>query len=415
MIKYQKATKIINKISLNLSEEKIDTLDSLNRVSSKNILSPSKNPLSNNTAFDGFGLLSRETKGLSKKKIKKFKILKSLAAGDNPKIKNYKKNSTIEVMTGTVIPKPFDTIIPVEKVKYFPSKHKPTHIIVDHEIKKFSFIRFAGEDFDNKDMVIKKGELIQPKHIMAMTTLGIKDLYVKKKPKIIFFGTGNEIVDYKKKKIFNWEVRNSNNHYFMSFGKSLHYKIINGGVIKDSQKNKLKEKLKKSLSSDIDVFVTSGAISAGKFDFIPELIKKLGFKTYFKGVSIKPGRPIMLSKFKKKNKLFFGLPGNPISCAAGFRFFIYPLLRNSLGMSKEEKFKARLINQYSKRKDFTHFARCIINVNSRGIAQLRVLEEQQSHRIKSFAKANCWGIFPNGKDQFKPGNIIEWVPLIPSS
>ena len=90
MIKYQKATKIINKISLNLSEEKIDTLDSLNRVSSKNILSPSKNPLSNNTAFDGFGLLSRETKGLSKKKIKKFKILKSLAAGDNPKIKNYK-------------------------------------------------------------------------------------------------------------------------------------------------------------------------------------------------------------------------------------------------------------------------------------------------------------------------------------
>jgi len=44
-----------------------------------------------------------------------------------------------------------------------------------------------------------------------------------------------------------------------------------------------------------------------------------------------------------------------------------------------------------------------------------VLQEQQSHRIKSFSKANCWGIFPNGKDQFKPGDIIEWVPLIPSS
>ena len=123
----------------------------------------------------------------------------------------------------------------------------------------------------------------------------------------------------------------------------------------------------------------------------------------------------MMSKFKKKNKLFFGLPGNPISCSAGFRFFIYPLLRNSLGMAKEEKFKAKLINQYSKRKDFTHFARCLIDINSKGIAELRVLQEQQSHMIKSFAKANCWGIFPNGKDQFKPGDIIEWVPLIPSS
>jgi len=415
MIKYQKAIKIINKISFSLNDEKISTLNSLNRVCSKNVLSSTKNPLSNNTAFDGFALLAKETKGLSKKKCKKFKILKSLAAGDNPKIKNYQKNSSIEVMTGAIIPKPYDTIIPVEKVKYFPSKKKPTHIVVDHEVKKFSFIRFAGEDFNLREIIIKKGELIQPKHIMALTTLGVKNLYVKKKPKIIFFGTGKEIVDYKKKSISNWEVRNSNNYYFMSFGKSLHYEILNGGIIKDNQKKKLKEKLKKYLSSDIDIFATSGAISAGKFDFIPELIKKIGFKTYFKGVTIKPGRPIMLSKSRKKNKLFFGLPGNPISCAAGFRFFIYPLLRKGLGMEKEEKFRAKIINQYLKRKDFTHFARCLVNVNARGTVELRVLQEQQSHRIKSFAKANCWGIFPSGKDQFKPGDIIEWVPLIPSS
>jgi len=415
MIKYQKAIRIINKIHLNLPDEKISTLDSLNRICAKNILSKAKNPLSNNTAFDGFALLAKETRGLSRKKIKKFKILKSIGAGDNPKIMNYKKNSSIEIMTGAIIPRPFNTIIPVEKVKYYPSKKKPTHIVLDHEIKKFSFIRFAGEDFDLKDVVIKKGELIQPKHIMALTTLGIKNLYVKKKPKIIFFGTGNEIVDYKKKHISNWQVRNSNNYYFMSFGKSLHYQMVDGGVIKDNQQKKLKEKLQKSLSSDIDIFATSGAISAGKFDFIPELIKKLGFKTYFKGVSIKPGRPIMLSKFRKKEKLFFGLPGNPISCAAGFRFFIYPLLRNNLGMVKEKKFKAKLINKYSKRKDFTHFARCLINVNSKGLTELRVLQEQQSHRIKSFIKANCWGIFPSGKAQFKSGDIIEWVPLIPGS
>ena len=415
MIKYQEAIKIINKVYLNLPDEKIATLDSLNRVCAKNILSPTKNPLSNNTAFDGFAVLARETKGLSKKKIKKFKILKSIGAGDNPKIKNYQKNSSVEIMTGAIVPKPYDSIIPVEKVKYFPSKKKPTHILIDHEIKKFSFIRFAGEDFNVKDVVIKKGELIQPKHIMALTTLGVNNLYVKKKPKIIFFGTGSEIVDYKKKSIYNWEVRNSNNHYFMSFGKSLHYQIIDGGVIKDNQQRKLKEKIKRSLKSDIDIFATSGAISAGKFDFIPELIKKLGFKAYFKGVSIKPGRPIMLSKFKKKEKLFFGLPGNPISCAAGFRFFIYPLLRNSLGMLEEKKFKAKLVNKYSKRKDFTHFARCLINVNSKGLTELRVLSEQQSHRIKSFAKANCWGIFPSGKGQFKSGDIIEWYPLIPSS
>jgi len=415
MINYQKAIKIINKVYLNLPHEKISISDSLNRVCAKNILSASTNPLANNTAFDGFAILAKETKGLSKKKVKKFKILKTIGAGDNPKINNYLKNSSVEIMTGGIVPKPFDSIIPVEKIKYYPSEKKPTHIFVDSEVKKFSFIRFAGEDYNLKDVVVKKGELIQPKHIMALTTLGIRYLYVKKKPKIIFFGTGNEIVDYKKKNISNWEVRNSNNHYFTASGKSLHYDIIDGGVIKDKEQKKLKEKLKKTLKSDIDIFVTTGAISVGKFDFIPELINKLGFKTYFKGVSIKPGRPIMLYKFEKKKKLFFGLPGNPISCAAGFRFFIYPLIRNSLGMVKEKKFKAKLINKYFKRKTFTHFARCLINVNNKGLTELKVLQEQQSHRVKSFVKANCWGIFPGGKEQFKSGDIVDWVPLIPSS
>jgi len=305
MISYQKAIKIINKVYLNLPNEKISISDSLNRVCAKNILSPSTNPLANNTAFDGFAVLAKETKGLSNKKVKKFKILKTIGAGDDPKINNYLKNSSVEIMTGGLVPKPFDSIIPVEKIKYYPSKRKPTHIFVDSEVKKFSFIRFAGEDYNLKDVVVKKGELIQPKHIMALTTLGIRYLYVKKKPKIIFFGTGDEIVDYKKKNISNWQVRNSNNHYITSFGKSLHYQIIDGGVIKDNEQSKLKEKLKKSLKSDIDIFVTSGAISAGKFDFIPELIKELSFKTYFKGVSIKPGRPIMLSQIQEKRKIIF--------------------------------------------------------------------------------------------------------------
>ena len=171
MIKYKEAIKIINKVSLNLPDEKISTLDSLYRVCAKNILSPTKNPLSNNTAFDGFAILAKETKGLSTKRVKKFKILKSIGAGDNPKITNYQKNSSVEIMTGAIVPKPFDSIVPVEKVKYFPFKKKPTHIIVNQEIKKFSFIRFAGEDFNLKDIVIKNVKLIQPKHIMALTTL----------------------------------------------------------------------------------------------------------------------------------------------------------------------------------------------------------------------------------------------------
>ena len=414
MITYPEAISLIDKISLKLPNEKISILNSVNRVCAEDVLSPLTNPSSNNTSFDGFAVIAKETEGLSSQKTKKFKILRTIAAGDEPKIDNYEKNSAVEVMTGGLVPKPFDSIIAVEKAKYFPTKEKPTHIIVDEEVKQFSYIRFAGEDYNLKDVVIKKGELIQPKHIMALTTLGIKDVQVKKQPQIIFFGTGSEIADYKDTKVPSWKVRNSNNHYFTSFGKSLYFQIIDGGIIKDDEPEKLKKALDDALNSDIDIFVTSGAISAGKFDFIPKLIKDCGFETHFKGVAIKPGRPIMLSKLKQKEKLFFGLPGNPISCAAGFRFFVYPLIRNSLGMSREKKFKARLVNEYSKDENFTHFARCLMTISNQGSCELEVLQGQQSHRIKSFVEANCWGIFEEGKEKFKSGDFVKWMYLNPN-
>ena len=415
MITYQEAISLIDKVSLKLPNEKISILNSVSRICTEDVLSPSTNPSSNNSAFDGFAVIAKETEGLSSQKTKRFKILRTIAAGDEPKIDNYEKNSAVEVMTGGLVPKPFDSIIAVEKAKYFPTKEKPTHIIVNEEVKQFSYIRFAGEDYNLKDVVIKKGELIQPKHIMAFTTLGIKDVLVKKQPKIIFFDTGSEIADYKDTKVSSWKVRNSNNHYFTSFGKSLYFKIIDGGIIKDNESDKLKQALNEALNSDTDIFVTSGAISAGKFDFIPKLVKEFGFKTHFKGVAIKPGRPIMLSKFTQKEKLFFGLPGNPISCAAGFRFFIYPLIRNSLGMPKEKKFKAKLINEYSKQEKFTHFVRSLMTINDQGLIELEVLQGQQSNRIKSFVQANCWGIFSEDKEKFKSGDFIDWMPLIPSS
>jgi len=413
MISYKKAINLIKKNSITLPSKKISIEKALYKVCAKNILSPSKYPSFNNSAFDGFALSSRETKGLNSKKTKKFRILKTIAAGDNPKINTYKKNSTVEIMTGALLPEQFDTILPVEKVKYFPSKKNPKYIILDKKLKKFEYVRFGGEDYKPGNIVLKKGDQVQANHLIALAALGIKEILVKKVPKIIFFGTGNEIIDFRKKNIPLWKVRNSNNLYFSAFGKDLNLEIVDGGVIKDNEPYKLKKALQKTMRSDIDLFVTSGAISAGKFDFIPKFIKQFGFQNKFKGTKIKPGRPIMLSKFKKK--LFLGLPGNPISMVAGLRFFIYPLIRNMLGMKKEKTFKAKLLNNYSKRKDFTHFLRCSLIVTKSGTCKLKILKGQQSNKLKALTEANCWGIFESGKSKFKPGDFIECLPLIPSS
>ena len=124
MISYNKALEIFKKTKINIKTEIVSSKYAVNRISATNITSPNNYPAANNTAFDGFAVNSKETNKLSKKNIKKFKIIKVLAAGDNPKIKKIQKFSSIEVMTGAIIKKPFDTVIPIEKIKFYPSKKK---------------------------------------------------------------------------------------------------------------------------------------------------------------------------------------------------------------------------------------------------------------------------------------------------
>ena len=210
MIDYRKAQKILINSKINIKNEIIFANDSINRISAQNIYSPTNYPAGNNTAFDGFAVNSQETNRLSNKNIKKFKILKTLAAGDNPKIKNVKKFSTIEVMTGALIPKPFDTVIPVEAINFYPDKKNSEFIIIDKKIKKNNHIRFLGSDYKKGDKVISSGEIIDSSHILAFKTLGVNKIIVKKKPIIMFYSTGNEISE--KINLPDWKVRNSNSH-----------------------------------------------------------------------------------------------------------------------------------------------------------------------------------------------------------
>jgi molybdopterin molybdotransferase len=405
MINYNKSQEILIKSKINIKNEIILAKESLNRISARNIYSPTNYPAGNNTAFDGYAVNFKETKGLSSKNVKKFKILKILAAGDNPKIKNIKKYNTIEVMTGALVPKPFNTIIPIEAIDFYPNKKNPKFILINKKIKKNNHIRFLGSDYKKGEKVIFAGNIINSSHILALKALGVDKIIVKKKPVIIFYSTGNEISE--KINIPNWKVRNSNSHYIKSLSKNLFFEFIDGGVLRDKDDKLFKKLINKNLNSKCDIIITNGAVSAGKFDFVPRAIKEFKLSNYFKGVTIRPGKPILFAKFKNKEKSFFGLPGNPISSAACFRFFVYPYLSSILNMKEEKPFKARLKNNFKKKKNFTRFLKGKLTSTSNGILEIQILKGQESFRIKSFVKSNVWGVFKAGQSSFKKGHLIE--------
>ena len=405
MIEYKKAQKILLNSKIKIQNEIIFAKNSLNRVSAKKIFSPTSYPAGNNTAFDGYAVNSRETIGLTKKNKKKFKILKTIAAGDNPKLKNVKKYCSVEIMTGALIPKHFDTVIPIEKINFYPNKKKPKFIVIDKKISKNNHVRFAGSDYKKGEKIVSAGEIINSSHILAFKSLGVERVVVKKKPIIVFYSTGNEISG--KANIPDWKVRNSNSLYIKSLSKSLFFDFVDGGILRDKDDKLFKKLINKNFKSKYDIVITNGAVSAGKFDFVPRIIKNFKLSNHFKGVAIRPGKPIMFAKFKNKNQSFFGLPGNPISSAACFKFFVYPYLRSILNMKYERSFKAKLKNSYSKKKNFTRFLKSRVVINKKGALEVEVLKGQESFRIKSFTKANAWALFRSGKSAFKKGELIE--------
>ncbi len=405
MKSFSQALKIIKKGKILISDEYVESSKSLNRISAENIYSNVNYPSANNSSFDGFTINSKDTKNLSKRKNKLFMISGSIAAGNKPIKKNFKKFRTYEIMTGGLLPKGFDTIIPKEQIIYYPYEKKPKYILINKKIKKFQNVRFEGSDFKKKDLIVKKGTILRSNHILALKTLGVKKIKVKKIPNILFFSTGNEITN--QLKIPKWKVRNSNFYYIQSINNNFSFNLINGGILRDKDELVFEKHLKKMIKSKIDIIITSGAVSAGKFDYIPKIVKKFRLSNYFKGVAIRPGKPILFAKIKGKEKAIFGLPGNPMSSAACFRFFVHPFIENILNLQNEKPIKASLKNGFEKKNNLTRFIKSKLNTTRNGKLEVELLPGQESFRINSFLRSNTWAVLPNGQSKFKKGQIID--------
>ena len=405
MISYQNSKQILKKGIIKIQNESIKSVNSLNRVTSTNIYSNINYPSVDNAAFDGFAINSNDTKSIKKLTKQQFKIIGSIPAGVKPFKKRILKFDAVEIMTGGIIPKGFNTIIPIEQIVFYPSKNNQKYILVNQKINKYNHVRFKGSDYKKNELVVKKNTIIQSNHILAFKTLGIKNIKVKKKLNILFFSTGNEISN--QDNIPDWKVRNSNSHYIKNLDQNFLFNFKNGGILKDNHEKVFKSKITKMFKSNTDIIITSGAVSAGKFDFVPSVIKSFKLSNYFKGVAIRPGKPILFAKIKGKQKAIFGLPGNPMSSAACFRFFVYPYIEIILGINEEKSFKAILKNNFSKKKNFTRFAKSKLNTTKNGKIEVEILQGQESFRIKSFVKSNIWTLLPAGKSKFKKGQIVD--------
>lgn len=280
------------------------------RILGENIKCKIAIPRFDNSAMDGFAISLKSDNS----PYPSYKIKGQIFAGDS---KDYILNNdeAIMITTGARVPKNCDCVIPKELVEV-----KGDILTLKTIPVKNQCIKFRGEDFKENEILLKKGNVLNTRDIGILATQGISKVCVKKRVKIVIFGSGNEVASLDKRLKDN-QIYDINSHFIRTNFSHLNCKIKYGGILNDNVKiieSHIKKALKKA-----DIVITSGGVSVGEKDYIHKIIQRLNVEIIADAINIKPGRPVVLSQYR--NKFILNLPGNPIGAFLQ-SYFCLPIL-----------------------------------------------------------------------------------------
>jgi molybdopterin molybdotransferase len=313
MINPSQAFKLIDALSVPKKVHQISIQEALGSILAEDLKADRDFPPFNRAMMDGIAIKNCTST--------KWPIESIAFAGEAKKILN-NPNAAIEIMTGAPIPLDCDAILKVEDLLFNDFEGvKWAEYIGKDPINIGQFIHAQASDCKKNDLIISSGAKIGPVEIAIAATIGKTQLSVFKKPDIAIFSTGDEIVGIHEKPQAH-QIRSSNSVMLESVLKS-HGFSTTVAHMKDE-----KSVVEKSLESALEkheILLLSGGVSAGKKDFIPEVLAELGFKPIFHKIAQKPGKPLYVGN-RADGRLVFAFPGNPISTLTCFWIYFLPWL-----------------------------------------------------------------------------------------
>lgn len=325
MTSVEEAKKIVLNHKLPQITETVSLTQSLYRILAQDVLADRDAPPFHRVTMDGIAI-----RASSLQVTKQFPIENIQAAGQ-PQLALKNENHCLEVMTGAMLPTNTDCVIPYEQVEI---KKRTAHVL-DDSFSEYQNVHLQGSDASQGDLLFRSGLHINPGAIGVMATVGIEKVKVVKIPKIIICSTGDELVDISEKPLPH-QIRKSNVYMIQAALKEYGIEAKTTHLADD--KEELARELKNLLGQH-DILLFSGAVSKGKYDYLPEVLELLGVQKKIHGVKQKPGKPFLFGH--KDHHLVFGFPGNPASTMICFHTYFKPWLMDHLGL-KRQKLTANL-------------------------------------------------------------------------
>ncbi len=414
------ATQNVNTGISYLNSELVDLENAVGRVLAEDLVASEASPPFDNSAMDGFAVNYENLVELFQKQNSStpqgvvVKVIQCIAAGDSVQINNTNfsklKDTAVEIMTGAPLPNSFyDTVIKIEDVQVMRSSSSEIQIFQLPTKKENT--RKAGEDFQVGQKVLSKGTKIELQHLLGLATLGIHHVLVAKTPIITIASTGKELVDYHCEKLQPGQIRNSTGIYLQAYFKSCQLEVKNLGVIED-QVEPYKNAVRQAFDQGADIFISTGAVSMGQFDFVKPALLEMGAQIHFHKAAIRPGKPILFASlnYQQRTRYIFGVPGNPVSTAVGLKFFILPFIENLLNyhssVDPSKKMWMELAQDVNKPEGLRCFFKASMHEDS-GQLKVKSLPGQASFMVSPLLKTNAWVVLPEEDKIILQGTKVE--------
>lgn len=400
MIDYPQALSLLQQAVSPLDVEWVESARAQGRVLAVAVVSEAWLPPFDNSSMDGFAV---DTGGTGLPEGTEIAVHGWQAAGDE---QQRASGGAWEIMTGARVPEGLDAVVPVEQVEVLArTDGRPASIRLTHAVEPGQYLRRRGEDVAAGREVIAAGTLLRAQEIMLLAALGVAKVQVRRRPRVAVIATGRELVSDPAQPLQSGQIRDSNRPFLLAQLQAAGAEVVWQGVVGD-EPAPFQQALDQALALGVDVVLSTGAVSEGRYDFIPDALRERGARIVFHKVAVRPGKPLLFAKLRE-GAFYFGLPGNPVSTAAGLRFFVEPALRAMFGQPPEKPLRIPLRADFAKVPHLRFFARARVDRDDAGGLQAAILPGQESFRLMPMLQANAWAVVPEGQAGAARGEWLE--------
>ncbi|WP_413229819.1 gephyrin-like molybdotransferase Glp [Halobacillus litoralis] len=375
------------------------------RILAEDLLATNPVPPFHKSPYDGFALRSEDTQHLSRENPGTFVVNETVGAGHRAS-RPLKEGEAVRIMTGAEIPEGADCVAMFEICRTS-EENGQSYMTLKRKMEHNQNIIEMGSETKEGEVLVEKGSVINPGVKALLATFGYSMVSVYRKPRVGVFATGTELLDVDEP-LTPGKIRNSNAHMILA---QLERSGAEGAYLGklDDDFDLCFEAISQSLT-DYDLIITTGGVSVGDYDLMPDIYEKLGANVLFNKVAMRPGSVTTVAE--QNGQLLYGLSGNPSACYVGFELFVYPMIQSIMGRQRpyHRRITAALGEDFKKPNPFTRFVRGALDFSD-GQVMVTPSGMDKSAVVSSLAHTNTLIVLKGGTRGYTKGDQVEAILL----